>query len=236
MTRTFGILAALAVATFGCRPSNDGPPEQSEQGAASVESGAEEGAEAPAEPETSVRELYGMPIPEGAELDEIGDGFAHYSVDGPYEEVVEEIRDGLTGFREVDYDDGVKFERRDGSGNSLYVIQGDDDVLVTYLERETVVASNAVAASPTEATRVGEVPGTPEAAGMPAGTRSPTSAGVSPAGGVGPGGGTGEPGGAIRRVQPRSNAPARGTTNPLGRRPINFTGVFEPPTNPNAYY
>lgn len=225
MTLVVRILAVGAL-LVACRPSADAPTatEPPPAGGTGEASSAIEGRQAT----TGAQELYGMPIPEGAELDESGDGFAHYSVDGTVGEVVDELRNGLSGYREVEYDDGVKFERRDGSGRSLYVIAGDDDeVLITYLERERVIASNAVAASPTDATRVGEVPGTPEAAGIPAGSAQGTAGGAQ----VG-----GTPGGVIRRVQPRSNAPARGTTNPLGRRPINFTGVFEPPTNPNAYY
>ena len=242
-SRSFIGLTIALCAGVGCRPSAE--PEPAEPSVSATAEGVGESDEA----ETGAQELFGMPVPDGAELDESGDSFAHYNVPGSYEEVVAEYRDALTGYRVVEYDEGVKFEPRDGTGRSLYVLQGEDDgVMVTYFNEEVAVASNAVADSPTDATRVGGVPGTPEADG----TAGTSTAGANQVGSSATGNSRGQTGGnqtgssgvgsegnvgaVDRRVQPRSNAPERGTTNPLGRRPINFTGVFEPPRNPNAYY
>ena len=227
-------LCAIVVST-GCRPTAE--PEEARP---SESSGATEEAEAE---ETDREELFGMPVPDGAELEESGESFAHYNLPGSFDDVVAHYEDALTGYRVVEYAEGVKFEPRDGSGRSLYVLEGegDDDVMVTYFDEEVAVASNAVADSPTDATRVGQVPGTTESSAAGRTNGGGSTLGGSTVGGAGAAsrGNSGDYIGADgiqRRVQPRSNAPERGTTNPLGRRPINFTGVFEPPRNPNAYY
>ncbi len=249
--RTGLLVVALSTALLGCKRSEPAADPGAPGEAPSAE---EPGAGA----ETVESELFGMPVPEDATLDERGDTFAHYVVPGEYEEVVEQYREEFSGYRVVEYDQGVKFEARDDSGRSVYVLEGDadDGVMVTYFEEQSdSVPSSAVAASPTGATRVGEVPGTPEAvAGVMGGN---TQAGAGAQGGPDGSGGAGSSGtgasgngnggvggqnrangsvNSVRRHQPRSNRAERGTTNPLGRRPIDFTGEFEPPGNPNAYY
>lgn len=245
------LAAALGVALVGCKRSEPAPNAEAPAVAAVGEDGQESETT-----EMTRSELFGIAVPSDATLDERGETFAHYVIPGGFEAVVERYREQLAGYRVVEYDQGVKFEARDDSGRSVYVLEGDadDGVMVTYFEEEGgAVASSAVVNAPTGSTRVGGVPGTPEAtAGLNGagtqrdGTSSAGTAGgaTSGAGGssVGAIGATGGGGGAsagptpIRRHQPRSNRAERGTTNPLGRRPINFTGEFEPPRNPNAYY
>lgn len=150
MTRLLPIggLLVAAVAVASCSPRGDvlPPPEVRSTGSASATATAE------AALELEDWGAFGMPVPAGAVVDEVGVTHAHYRIPAEYEDVVAFFEDQLPDFVATRYDQGVKLEAQDRSDRSLYVYEDDEDgVLITYMDESPDAAAARGGAGATSA-------------------------------------------------------------------------------------
>ncbi len=210
-------------------------------------------AETPAAPEAAPvgpdgltvgqRTAFGLPIPEGAVEEEVGETHAYYSIQASYRDVTLFFENQLPDFSPQDYREGRKLVASDSSDRSLYIFrESDSEVLITYFDEtsqgsvyRSSAAELAAELDRTQPDRRVATDGSHVVSANRPRERQPLNGTVRTTESQRPRWEDGDrPEPDAREERPRM---LRGTTNPNGSRPLDFVhGEYIAPQNPAAFY
>jgi hypothetical protein len=223
----WAIVGAVSTLCLHCQSGESGPSEASAPVEASTP------APPPAE-ESGLRrtlDAYGLPVPEGARLEEELTGALHYRIDADYDLLMAfYARELEPGFTLTRYTHGAKLEPFNANGRSIYLYRerGQRGWLLTYFESDNRPGTIAEAGSGTAPDLMPGLPSDPLTFQSRVGEVVEGSAPEPPL-----------PGAHLRRTEPRMHPRVRAlmqqrTVEPP---PLNFSrGIHVPRQNPNAMY
>ena len=221
------VVGALSTLCLQCHSGEPIPLEASAPSEASVVPAAS--AEDPGLRRTL--DAWGLPVPEGARLEEELPGALHYGIDAEYDQLMAFFARELDpGFSITRYTHGVKIEPVDANGRSIYLYRelGQSGWLLTYFESDRRADTVAQPGS-------GAAPAVPAA--LPAETlnlHSQVGEVVEGSAAEAP-----LPGGRLRRTEPRVHPRVRRLLQQRAADPppLNFSrGVTAPRQNTNAMF